>query len=398
MLKLAIRNLLRHKRRTFLTLSILSVAILYYVFISGLLDGFEFESTKNFIELETAHLKITHKDFNEETLKERIKNSDFIIEKIKNYHFIKGFTKRLKIYGFLDNGIDEYPVTIIGVNWEQDTLVYKINKYAKLNTKNGILIGEVIAEKFGVKEGDYIFLNFRTKEGVFVSKEMEIRGILSTPSYFLNNLYIIVDIDSLNNIGNFEGEISEISVVVDDYKKSFEYKNKLIKDFKELKITTWQEEGKDYLEISKTKKVFQVIFIFFIILLGIIGTTNTLMIAVFERIKEIGTLKSLGMKDSEIKRMFITEGILIGLFGTTLGVILGVLINFYFVKYGIDWSPLLPKDINLAYRVSGVVKSAWNISSIIISFIIGPFSTLIASYIPARRAGKLTPAECLRWT
>lgn len=398
MLKLAIRNLLRHKRRTILTLSILSIAILYYVFISGLLDGFEFESTKNFIELETAHLKITSKDFNEETLEGRIKNPDFIIDKIKNYNFVKNFTKRLKIYGFLDNGVDEYPVMIIGVKWEQDTLVYKINKYAKLNFKNGILIGEVIAKKFNVKEGDYIFLNFRTKEGAFVSKEMEINGILSTPSYFLNNLYVIVNIDSLNETGNFDGEVSEISIVVDDYRKTFDYKRELLKTLNDLRITTWQEEGKDYLEISKTKKVFQVIFIIFIILLGIIGTTNTLMIAVFERIKEIGTLKSLGMKDSEIKKIFIIEGILIGLFGTILGVILGILINLYFIKYGIDWSPLLPKDINLAYRVSGVVKSAWNIPSIIISFIIGPLSTLIAGYIPAKRAGKLTPAECLRWT
>ncbi|MEN3044477.1 MAG: FtsX-like permease family protein [Candidatus Hydrothermales bacterium] len=397
MVKFAIKNLLRHKRRTFLTFSILSVAILYYIVISGLLDGFEIESTKNFIELETAHIKIKDKNFNEETFEGRIKNPNLIIEKIKNFMFIKSFTKRLKIYGFLDNGIDNYPVVIIGVKWSEDTIVYKINKYLKLNFQNGILLGEVIAEKFGVKEGDYVFLNFRTKEGTFVSKEVEIKGILSTPSYFLNNLYVIMDIDSLNILGEFEGEITEISIIVDDYEKTFEYKNIISEYLKDLRITTWQEEGKDYLEISNTKKLFQAIFILFIILLGIIGTTNTLNISIFERIKEIGTLKSLGMKDSEIRKLLVIEGVMIGLLGTLLGVIFGVLINFYFVKYGIDWTPLLPKDINLAYRVSGVVKSAWNTSSIMISFIIGPFSTFIASYIPAQRASKLTPAECLRW-
>lgn len=397
MLRIALRNLLRHKRRTFLTLSVLSVAILYYVFVSGMLDGFESESTKNFIELETAHLKITHKNFNEETFEGRLKNPDEIIKKIKNLKFIKAFTKRLKIYGFLDNGIDNYPVIITGVKWGEDTLVYKINKYIEKTPENGIVIGEVIAERFKVKPGDYLFINFRTPEGAIVSKEMKVKGIISTPSFYLNNVNVLLDLDTLNKIGDFNGEISEISLITDNYRKSFEYKRKISEIIKDFKVSTWQEEGKDYLEVSKTKKAFQLIFILVIILIGIIGTTNTLLISVFERIKEIGTLKAIGMTDSEIKKMFITEGILIGIFGTLLGVILGVILNLYFVKYGINFEPLLPKDLNLAYRVSGVVKNEWNIGSIIISFIIGPLSTFIASYIPAKRAEKLTPAECLRW-
>ncbi|MEO0278331.1 MAG: FtsX-like permease family protein, partial [candidate division WOR-3 bacterium] len=148
----------------------------------------------------------------------------------------------------------------------------------------------------------------------------------------------------------------------------------------------------------QAKKAAQYVLIFFIILIGIIGTTNTLLIAVFERIREIGTMKAIGMTDSEIMKLFITEGLLIGISGSLFGVLFGVLLNYYFVTYGTNWSALLPKDMNWGYRVSGIIKSSWNITSIWVSMLLGPISTFIASYIPAKRAKNLTPAECLRWT
>ncbi len=67
------------------------------------------------------------------------------------------------------------------------------------------------------------------------------------------------------------------------------------------------------------------------------------MIAVYERIREIGTLKAIGMRDNEVIKLFIIEGTLIGIAGSIGGVILGVILNYLLVKYGIDWSPLLPK-------------------------------------------------------
>jgi len=397
MIKIALRNLSRQKRRTLLTVSILSFAILYYIFIAGILSGFELDSTKNLIELETAHIIIRSKNFVQETLNGRIKEPTKIIKKLKQTKFVKNYTERLKTYGFLDNGIDNYPVIIMGIKWDRDTFVYKMSKYANTGPGAGILIGEEIAKRFKVKKGDYLFINFRNQKGALISREMRINGILSTPSFYLNNLYVIMDLDTLNNIGEFNGEITEISLLTDNLRKTATYKSKISNILSGYKITTWQEEGKDFLEVSKTKKSFQFLFLLFIILIGIIGTTNTLLIAVFERIREIGTLKAMGMTDGEVKKMFMLEGLIMGIIGTLVGVILGVLINLYFVKHGINWSPLLPKDVNLAYRVSGVVKSSWDIQSIVISLIIGPLSTVVASLFPAKKAAKLLPQECLRW-
>lgn len=399
MIKTAVRNLLRHKRRTILTFSILSVGIIYYIVLQGMLDGFEFESTRNFIYLECGHLKIMAKDYNPETFEGYITNYEEIEKTLKELPFVKGVAPRLKLVGTLDNGVDDYPVIIVGIDPERDKTVFHLEKHVKGGqiTPSGIWIGTVIADKFKVKEGDYLYITFKGKQGNIVSQEFEVQGIIDCPSFINNNLLVYADLKTLKELGGFKKELSEISLLTTNYHQSFHFKTKLGEKLPDVKISTWQEEGADFLSISQAKKAAQYVLIFFIILIGIIGTTNTLLIAVFERIREIGTLKAIGMTDGEIMKLFITEGLLIGVAGSLAGVLFGVLLNYYFVTYGTNWSALLPKDMNWGYRVSGVIKSSWNITSIWVSLLLGPISTLIASYIPARRAKKLTPAECLRW-
>lgn len=398
MIKNAFRNLLRHKRRTLLTFSILNVAIMYYIVIQGMLDGFEIESTKNFLSLETGHIKITSKEYNPETFEGRIPTYNEVENKLKSFPYVVGIAPRLKISGFLDNGVDEYPVIIVGIDPEKDATVFDLRKYVqKPLGPESIWIGTVIAERFKVKVGDMLYLTFKGKKGSIVSKEFEIAGIIDAPSFVINNLLVFADLRTINEIGEFDGEISEISIKTANFNKAQQYKAEIEKALPGFSIKTWQEEGKDFLSISEAKKFSQNILLFFIILIGVIGTTNTLMIAVYERVREIGTLKAIGMRDNEVMKLFIIEGTLIGIAGSIGGVILGVILNYLLVKYGIDWSPLLPKNMNFGYRVSGIIKNTWNLKSIWISLILGPVSTLVASYFPAKRAKKLLPAECLRW-
>ncbi len=396
MWKLAFKNLLRDKRRTLLTFGILTVAITYYIVITGMLGGFEEESIRNFIALQSSHMVIRSEDFNEETLEGYIENPWNIENKLEKYPFVKAYTERLKIVGFLDNGIDQYPVVIVGIDPKRDTTIFKTFEYAKTPLNEGIWIGASIKKHFNVEKRDYLFLNMRGKNGVIVSRELEIKGILKTPDFEINNSHVYIDINLLRGMANFKGEVTEINILTDNFNKAEIYKNKLISGFKKLKISSWMEEGADFLAISRTKNAAQGVLLFFIILIGIIGTANTLLISVFEKTREIGTLKAIGMTDGEAMKLFLSEGFLIGVAGSLSGVIIGVLINWYLVLHGIDWSPFM-KDMDIGYKVMGIVKNTWNIKSIIFALFLGPLITTFASYFPSKRAMKMTPAECLRW-
>ena len=397
MIKLAFRNLLRTKRRTFLTFSVITFAVMYYIVFAGMLDGVEKDSIHNFISVNSAHIKIFSKEYDENTFTGYIQNPESIETKIKKLPMVKNFTHRLKITGFLDNGKDRFPVLITGIDIEKDKEVFALNKYLKgKNLKNGIWLGSNVAENFNVKEGDSIYLQLIKDNGDIVSKKVKIEGILNTPDMEINNSYAYIPLNKLQKLIGTGNAISEIDIIVLHYKKVERYREEIVKKLNNIKVSTWIEEGQAFLSISKVKSSASSAILLFIVIIGIIGTANTLLISVFERIKEIGTLKSIGMTDGEIMRLFITEGAFIGIIGSSLGLIFGVLINYYLSVKGIDISPLI-KDMDIGYKISGIIKSTWNIRSLILAAIMGPLSTIVASYIPARIAKKMTPAECLRW-
>ena len=394
---LAFRNLMRHRRRAFLTSAILAAAIGYYIIIDGMLKGFEVESVKNFIGLTSGDLKITSLDFNPDNLQGLIENPSKIERALDTLRFVVAYTERLKVMGFVDNGLDQYPVVIVGIDPKADSTVFDLFRYAdKPLSSNVILIGKNIAKAFNLRSGDFLFVNFRGKNGALVSVEREI-GIVSAPDPAINNSFVFMDINEMRELGGFDSLATEIAVKTVDFRRSDEFKSLMVGVLKGVRVVSWRDEGADFLAISQVKQKAQGVFVFFIILIGIIGTANTVLISVYEKVREIGTLKALGMTDGEVLRLFVAEGVLIGLFGSLVGVALGALGNWYFVVHGLDLTKLYG-EMEYGYRVLGTVHSVWSLKSIVTLAVIGPMTTGLAAAFPARKAGRMTPAECLRWS
>ena len=129
------------------------------------------------------------------------------------------------------------------------------------------------------------------------------------------------------------------------------------------------------------------------------GITNTVLMSVLEKRREIGTLKAMGMTDREIEYLFLAEGLIIGVFGCILGVVLGEALNSYFVIVGMDFMKFFKEsNSNMGINLIGPAKSMWTLTPVIRSFIICVMASLLSSYIPAKKTLKLQAAEALRVT
>ncbi len=394
---LAFKNMMRHRRRAILTAAILAAAISYYIIIDGMLKGFEAESIKNFIRLTSGDLKITSKDFNPDNFQGRIDDPNAVENVLRSSEFVVAFTERLKTMGFLDNGIDQYPVIIVGIDPQKDSTVFDLFKYSDAPMTSGtVLVGKNIASAFGVESGKPLFLNFQGDGGVRVSVERSVIKV-APPDPSISNSFVFMDINEMRELGNFGNSTTEIAVRTIDYRRADHFKKVLAPKLSSFRVLSWRDEGADFLTISQVKQKAQGVFLFFIVLIGIIGTANTVLISVYEKVREIGTLKALGMTDSEALRLFVLEGVLIGLIGSIVGVALGAFGNWYFVAHGINLTKLFG-NMEYGYRVMGTVHSVWSVKSLIMGLIIGPLATGFAAMFPARTASRMTPAECLRWS
>ena len=166
-----------------------------------------------------------------------------------------------------------------------------------------------------------------------------------------------------------------------------------------LQVVSWREQGKDWLTLHRSKMVGSYFFIIVVFVIAAVGIINTMLMSVFERVREIGMMRALGMNNREILWSFIFEGGAIGFLGMCLGIFIGFIINLYLVYHGIDWSALFSgaEDMNIGYRVTiGVVKGVWNPGAFIFAAVFSVVAPALISIYPSRKAIKMEITQALR--
>ncbi len=399
LLKLAAKNILRAKRRTVLTFLMLSFGIIFYLIMEGMLEGFDVVSFQNLIDFETGHLKIRSVQFNEDRpfdINNYLEDAGKIEEKLKNFEFITGFTSRISFISELDNGIDATPVITVGIDPENDRKVFTLEKFIIKGSleKQGALVGKSLAEDMGLGIGDVIYNTFRDKEGMYTSIELQITGIVNSADPKVNNASLFINLDEAKEYLGVRG-VTAISIKTRDFKNTNVFKSKLKAEIGNADVLTWQELSTDFAALMATKREGGNYFLFFTIMIALVGIINTLLMSVYEKRQEIGTMMALGMEHREIRNIFIFEGFTIGLLGSICGLILGTIVNLYFIYVGIDYTALMGED-SMGFNVMGVIKSAWVFPAYFKSMFIVIIASVLSSYYPAKKIMRMEPADCLR--
>ena len=195
-------------------------------------------------------------------------------------------------------------------------------------------------------------------------------------------------------------EVTGVRLKLKDLFKAPQISNTLRKEFSQnYTVVSWGEEHKSLYEVQKTEKVVMFFVLFLIVLVAVFNLVSSLVMVVNDKQADIAILRTQGMSAPQIKRVFMVQGTIIGLFGAVLGAILGVLLAInigdilLFIE-GVFGIELLPQDLFYASdKFPSVVKSSQVIGISIAAFILAMLATLY----PASRAAKVQPAESLRY-
>jgi ABC-type antimicrobial peptide transport system permease subunit len=145
---------------------------------------------------------------------------------------------------------------------------------------------------------------------------------------------------------------------------------------------------------SGSSKIFSII----LFLLACIGISNTILLAILERTREIGMMRALGMTNGQLIFTYMIEAALMGLIGSALGILVGCLLNIPMVKYGVDFSEMMEQmGGNMGYRVAGNFRGTWKLDTIIGSGVVATILSSLMALLPARRATKMEITESLRF-
>jgi ABC-type lipoprotein release transport system permease subunit len=409
-ISLAFKNLSRYKRRTLITAGAIAVGIMMFIMVDSMLKGAEYESVRNLKWYETASVRI----YNDEYLENRqqmpldinIKNTEEILTKLES----AGYTAspRTMFSGDLILNAEDFgetgnmPVQVTAIDPERDFDVFHFGDTLVEGRflepgEEAAIIGSWLAEDIGAETGFWITVLTRGNGGFYESIDLEIVGIVNCPNPNVNRMLVMMPISTAGDYLAMDGAATEINIRLSD-RADVNTETAAIQDLIEgsgCTAMSWEELAGDYLAIAEAKRGGTGIILFLIFIIAAVGISNTMLMAIFERIRELGMMRSLGMSDSKIRLTFVFEAMGIGIIGSVIGVILGVLVNLYVIYVGFDVGFVL-RDMDIGYRIQSVMRGVWNFDTIIGSFFAGTLISTAVAFFPTGKALKMDIPSCLR--
>ncbi len=414
--KIAARNIWRHKRRTFLTAIIISAGLLVYISMDSLMTGINRSAIENLINLTESSFKIytSAYDLNKNALplKYGVTNYNEIESFLKNDKLVSGVTPRTSFLGELISG--PLSLNVIGsvIDPEKDKTVFTTSqfiqegRYFSTNSTTEILLGKKLADDLKLKVGDIVTFQSSTKFEANNAVDFEIVGLLNTPDPNVNSGSAYITYQAANEFLDLGGLYTEADVRI-DWKKGLSAEKylsviqgvmgQLKQRFPEVKAYNFNELAGGFLALLKQKSASIGIMSLLILLIAAIGIVNSVLMSVYERIREVGVLKAMGIRKGEIMRMFMYEGVLIGFIGSIIGVVLAFLANLWLIYVGYDVTSMMKNISTQGIPMSYVFFGQWNPGTFVGMFIFGIIISVIASYVPARKAALMHATECLHF-
>ncbi len=411
-LQLAIKNLSRYKRRTAITAFSIAVGLMMFVIVDSILKGSQAESVRNLRWYETASLRIYDTQYWDEhfflPLDYSIENPDKVMEILKKEKITATertmFAADMVLYSqdFGEDGNLSVQVTAIDPETDFDVYHYsdtlQDGRFLKPGEMDGIVIGSWLAEDIGAKVGYFVTLLTQGNGGFYQAFDMQIVGIVNCPNPNVNRSLVMMDKDAADSYLGMDGAVTSIDIAMNNRADLRKAASSLQKKMDEanlnLHVYTWMDLSRDYLAVAGADQGSSNLILFFVFIIAAIGVSNTMLMAMYERIREIGMMRALGLYDRSIFAVFLLEAGGIGFIGSIIGIALGCLVNIYLVNTGIDFGSFF-RDANIGYRIQSVMRGEWNIATLIKAFFSGIVLAMLVAYFPIKRAMKLDIPTCL---
>jgi putative ABC transport system permease protein len=397
---LASRNLLRHRRRSLLALSTVGGGVIAFLLAGGFIHWIFQDLRESTIHSQLGHVQIVRPGFlsggqadpyrylideapGEAVASTAVPSLETVAPRLT---FGGLLSKGDATVSFLGEGIDparEAPITrAITIVAGQDLTD---------SPANAVLLGEGLAASIGAAPGDRVVLLATTASGGVSAVECVVAGLFATVTKAYDDTVLRAPIDIARSLMRVEGATSWV-VLLQDTERTDAALDALrgMLPAERFQIVPWYELADFY---NKTVELFsrQIgVVRLLIALIVILSISNTLTMSVLERTSEIGTSMALGVRRNGILRLFISEGVLLGLVGGVGGVLIGLVLAQVISSVGIPMPP--PPGMARGFTGQIVVSAALAFDALVLAV----STTLLASIFPAWKASRMNIVDALR--
>lgn len=402
-LKLAWRNIWRHRRRTVIIALAMGLSLGMMMWYDGLMDGFNDAIAGNAVRVLGGNVQVHAEGYREKVDSNPLlplADDTAIINAALAQPDVIAAARRIQTGGLVSNSEGAFSLNIIGVEPEAEAPVSLIaehvvdGRYLEAADEDVILIGKGLADALALNVGDRI-----TMVGSDIHKQnrqrtMTVIGIydIGIPSMEKATLYI--SLAEAQSLFNLNGKSTEVQITLKKVGTESSVVAALSSALPGYEVESWANNYPELGNAVGRKNIVMDIFSIIIIAIAGIGILNLLMMAIYERTREIGLLGAMGLKPGEIATTFILEGSLIGMVGVLVGVAMGLALNISLMQVGMDYSQFAGVTDYMAL-ISGRIYPTLGVSKLFMRASVMLIIAALAALIPAIIASKREPSEAL---
>lgn len=397
---LAMRSVLRQGRRTLIAIGAVSFGVIAMILSAGFIEWLMEGMRESTIKSQLGHVQVVRPGYVERGTSDPygfvIDGEDALRQKIESGSNVKVVAPRLSFNGLASKGDNTLAFLGQGVSAKAESVLSSsvtITRGRNLSADgvNEMIMGRGLAANLGVQVGDTVVLMTTTAAGNVNAVEAPVVGLFNSVSKEYDDSALRMPLALAQQLVRVNGA-QQWLVLLDDTARTDAKLAELkgVMPAGKFELVPWYQLSDFY---NKTKDLFssQVNVVQFIILMIIVlSISNTLSMSVMERVSEIGTCMALGLTRARIRRIFMSEGVMLGLVGGGLGVVIGCVLALAISAVGIP----LPPPPGMEQGFSGEIRLTFGIVAKALAIAVA--SAFVSSLYPAWRASRMNIVDALR--
>ncbi len=398
---IAWRNVWRNKKRSAVILAAITLGLWAGLFANGLMYGMIQQIIQNAIGDRLGHIQIHAEGYrNHPEIENVIPDGMQVLDQTRRTPGVQAASGRILINGMASSATNALGAQLYGIEPAVDSVIIDLEDrlvegvWADTARRNPVVVGKAMADKLGLKLGSKIIVQGQALNGDIAGAAFRIVGLFNTVNSAFDKTAMFAQRDDVDRIFGMEGTIHQIIILADSYEIVATTADTLQTEFASLDVSPWKKLSPELGMYSDTSSYYLLIFLGIILVALAFSITNTMLMAVIERIREFGVIKALGMSHGKIFAMILLETVLLTLLGCIGGMITGWATVAIVNRTGLNLAGV--SEGLEAFGMATVIRPELPWSTYPQLILLTGLTAIIAAIYPAIKAIRLNPTEAIR--
>lgn len=402
LLTLAWRNVWRNRRRSAITTLSIAAGLAAILFAQSLTKTIQYQLVQKATRVFTGHIQILDKTVENHKFPEELIEDPAAVESaIRGVGNIAAYEKRILVTGLASTKQESLAVLVIGIEPEKDKRIMGMHEYLSEGSflgaePDGMYMGSEIARRLGLKVGDELVVMCSAVDGSMGAELFRVSGIFHTNSYTFDASIVYVPLEAAQSLLAADDRVNNFVFRIKDpalLRRTQEDLSRVLPG-QPVQVLTWEEVDPELVGIRDYQDALLGIVLVVVFVIVALGILNTLLMSMFERIREFGVLMAIGARPGVIRRLVIVESCLMGLVGTLFGLVLGCGLIAYYGRTGLELPITDAVGYFMPFDTVLYLRFVWPTHLLALAAVF--VTSVLSGVVPALRASSLRPAESLR--